>query len=132
MFASKLILPLSAVCLLSACASMPIKPTYVSPTQYQALNCGQLQAEYNRLQQYLDQGVQPAKRTGMGVGLGLGGGFGRGGWGFGPSVSVNLGQSSNSKRTEIARLMGQQDAIVQAAKFKNCPIIVRKAATAEL
>ena len=122
----KLILPLSTVLFLSACATTAVKPTYVSPTQYQSLNCGQLQGEYNRLQQYLDQGVQPAKRTGMGVGLGLGGGWGRGGWGFGPSLSVNLGQSSNTKRTEISRLMGEQDAVVQAARFKNCPIIVRR------
>lgn len=129
MSAWKLILPLSAVLFMSACATTPVKPTYVSPTQYQALNCGQLQGEYNRLQQYLDQGVQPAKRTGMGVGLGLGGGWGRGGWGFGPSISVNMGQSSNTKRTEISRLMGEQDAVVQAASFKNCPIIIRKAAT---
>ena len=126
MSAWKLIGSLSLVLLLSACATTPIKPTYVSPTQYQALNCGQLQAEYNRVQQYLDQGVQPAKRTGMGVGVGLGGGWGRGGWGFGPSISVNMGQSSNTKRTEISRLMGEQDAVVQAAKFKNCPIIIRQ------
>ncbi len=53
--------------LLSACATT-VKPTYVSPTQYQALNCQQLQAEYNRIQQHLDEGVPTAKRTGVGVG----------------------------------------------------------------
>lgn len=105
--------------LLSACATT-VKPTYVSPTQYQALNCQQLQAEYNRIQQHLDEGVPTAKRTGMGVGVGLGGG-----WGFGPSVSVNMGQSSNTKKTEISRLLGQQEAIVQAAKFKGCAITVQ-------
>ena len=60
--------------LLSACATT-VKPTYVSSTQYQALNCHQLQAEYNRIQQHLDEGVPTAKRTGMGVGVGLGGGW---------------------------------------------------------
>ena len=110
--------------LLTACATT-VKPTYVSPTQYQSLNCQQLQAEYDRIQQYLDQGVSTAKRTGVGVDVGLGGGWSRGGgWGFGPSVSLNMGQSSNTKKTEISRLMGQQDAIVQAAQFKNCPIQV--------
>ena len=75
-----------------------------------------------------DAGVEPAKRTGVGVGLGLGGGFGRGGWGFGPSISVNMGQSSNTKNTELARLLGEQEAVVQAARFKNCPIILQKKA----
>ena len=114
--------------LLGACATT-VKPMYISPTQYQALNCQQLQSEYNRIQQYVDNGVQPAKRTGVGVGVGLGGGWGsRGGWGIGPSVSVNMGQSSNTKKTELARLLGEQEAVVQAAKFKNCPIIIRNKA----
>ena len=84
--------------------------------------------ELNRIQQYINNGVQPAKRTGVGVGLGVGGGWGSGGWGWGigPSISVNLGQSSNTKNTELARLLGEQEAVVQAAQFKNCPIIVRK------
>ena len=113
--------------LLGACVST-VKPSYVSPTQYQALNCSQLQAEYNRIQQHLDNGVQPAKRTGMGVGVGLVGGWGRGGWGFGPSISVNMGQSSNTKKTEVSKLLGEQEAIVQSAQFKSCPIIVRNKA----
>ncbi|WP_374667124.1 hypothetical protein [Acinetobacter sp.] len=113
--------------LLGACATT-VKPTYVSPTQYQSLNCFQLQSEYNRIQEYLNNGVQPPKRTGMGVGVGLGGGWSNhGGWGIGPSVSVNMGQSSNSKKTEIARLMGEQEAVMQAAKFKGCPMIPRTA-----
>ncbi|HQV25560.1 MAG TPA: hypothetical protein PLT61_01785 [Acinetobacter johnsonii] len=115
---------ISATLLLGACAST-VKPTYVSPTQYQALNCQQLQSEYNRIQHYVDTGVQTPKRTGVGVGVGLGGGWGRGGWGFGPSISVNMGQSMNTKNTELAQLLGQQDAIAQAAKFKGCPIIIR-------
>ena len=111
--------------MLSACATT-VKPTYTSPTQYQALNCGQLTAEFNRIQQYIENGVQPAKSTGMGVGLGLGGGWGRGGWGFGPSISVNMGQSSNTKNTELSRLYGQQDAISQAAQFKNCAQVPKR------
>ena len=108
---------------IAGCATGPVKPTYVSPTQYQSWNCAQLHSEYTRLTQILAAGVEPEKRKGMGVGVGLGGGIGRGGsWGIGPSISVNMGQSSNTERTEIARLFGQQDAIEQAANFKNCPI----------
>ena len=116
---------LAASMLLGACAST-VKPAYVSPTQYQSLNCQQLQAEYNRIQQYIDNGVQTPKRTGVGVGVGLGGGWGKGGWGFGPSISINMGQSMNTKNTELANVLGQQDAIVQAAQFKGCPIIVKQ------
>ena len=116
---------MAASMLLGACAST-VKPAYVSPTQYQSLNCQQLQAEYNRIQQYIDNGVQTPKRTGVGVGVGLGGGWGKGGWGFGPSISVNMGQSMNTKNTELANVLGQQDAIVQAARFKGCPIIVKQ------
>ena len=116
---------LAASMLLGACAST-VKPAYVSPTQYQSLNCQQLQAEYNRIQQYIDNGVQTPKRTGVGVGVGLGGGCGKGRWGFGPSISVNMGQSMNTKNTELANVLGQQDAIVQAARFKGCPIIVKQ------
>jgi len=119
---------LGSTLLLGACATT-VKPSYVSPTQYQALNCQQLQSEYNRIQQYIDSGVQPPKRSGVGVGVGVGGGWGsRGGWGIGPSVSVNMGQSSNTKKTELARLLGEQEAVVQAAQFKNCPIIIRNKA----
>lgn len=119
---------LGSTLLLGACATT-VKPTYVSPTQYQALSCQQLQSEYNRIQQYIDSGVQPPKRSGVGVGVGVGGGWGsHGGWGIGPSVSVNMGQSSNTKKTELARLLGEQEAVVQAAQFKNCPIIIRSKA----
>ena len=112
--------------LLTACATT-VKPTYVSPTQYQSLNCAQISAEFSRIQQYLDAGVQTPKRTGMGVGVGLGGGWGsRGGWGLGPSISVNMGQSSDTKKTEISRLYGQQDALTQAAQFKNCGFIPKR------
>ena len=123
-------IPLAVLSLVSivmvGCATT-VKPTYVSPTQYQAMNCAQLAGEFDRIQQYINNGVQPAKRTGMGVGIGLGGGWGsRGGWGFGPSISVNMGQSSNTKNTELARLYGEQDALSQAAQFKNCLFVPRR------
>lgn len=107
---------------LMACASN-VKPTYVSPSKYQSLDCSQLQAEYQRLEDYIKNGVESSStRTGVGVGIGLGGGWGsRGGWGLAPSISINMGQSSNTKRSETARLLGEQDALAQASRFKNCP-----------
>lgn len=114
-----------ATMLITACATT-VKPSYVSPTQYQALNCMQLSNEFTRIQQYINGGVATPKRTGVGLGLGLGGGWGRGGWGFGPSISVNMGQSSETKNTELSRLYGQQDALSQAAQFKNCAYIPKR------
>jgi hypothetical protein len=125
----QLSLAAATLSLLTACATT-VKPTYVSPTQYQSLNCAQISAEFGRIQQYLNDGVQPAKSNGVGVGVGLGGGVGfgggRSGWGFGPSISVNMGQSSNTKKTEISRLYGQQDALTQAAQFKNCGFVPKR------
>lgn len=111
--------------LLSGCATT-VKPAYVSPTQYQSLTCAQISDEFNRIQTHINNGVQPPKRTGMGVGLGVGGGYGSGGWGIGPSISVNMGQSSNTKNTELSRLYGQQDALSQAAQFKNCGYVPKR------
>lgn len=111
-----------SVLLMTGCASS-VKPMYVSPTQYQALNCAQLHAEYGRIAQYIQRGVSSPRTTGVGVGLGMGGGFGRGGWGIGPSVSVNVGQSQRTQNSELSRVLGEQDAIAQAAQFKGCPIM---------
>jgi len=63
------LVPLAAATLLLGACATTVKPTYVSPTQYQSLSCQQLQSEYNRIQQYIDNGVQTPKSTGMGVGL---------------------------------------------------------------
>jgi hypothetical protein len=110
---------------LSGCATS-VKPLYVSPTQFQALNCQQLHAEYARIADYIQRGVSAPKSRGVGVGLGVGGGFGSGGWGFGPTISVNMGQSQTTKNTELARVLGEQEAVAQAAQFKGCPIAAAK------
>ncbi|AOA57313.1 hypothetical protein [Acinetobacter larvae] len=122
------ILVICSVVLVTGCASNAVKPTYVSPSQYQNYDCSQLSSEFTRIQQYIDGGVQTPKSKGVGVGVGLSGGWGSGGWGWGigPSVSVSMGQSSNSKKTELSRLYGQQDAISQAAQFKNCAYVPKR------
>lgn len=108
---------------LSGCASQPIKPTYVSPAGFQSWNCAQLHQEYTRLTQHIKQGVEPKTRQHVGFGIGLGGGWGRhGGWGVVPQINIGMGQSAASERSTLAELYGQQEAIAQAAQFKNCPI----------
>lgn len=110
--------------LLAACSTTNVKPTYVSPAQYQALDCHQLQTEYQRIDDYIANGVQgSSSRVGTGIGIGLGGGWSSGGgWGVIPSVSISMGQSTSTKRSETARLLGERDAIAQASRFKNCPV----------
>lgn len=116
-------LAVGSVLFLTACSTTNVKPSYVSPSKYQALDCTQLEAEYQRIKQYLENGVQgSSSRVGTGIGIGLGGGWSSGGWGVMPSISINMGQSASTKRSEIARLLGEQDALAQAAKFKNCSV----------
>jgi len=111
---------------LVGCASTPPKPLYVSPTQYQSLTCPQLRSEYLRMSQYLRDGVEVPKQRSSGVSVGLGGVFGSGGRvAVVPSVSVGMSERSNTARTEYARLLGQRDAVAQAAEFKGCPVVVR-------
>lgn len=120
-------LPAVAVLMLMGCAIQPVKPLYVSAVQYQSLDCGQLRAEYARLGQYLKNGVDVPSQRSVGVGFGLGGMLGHGG-GIVPSISINVGQSSNSPRTEYAKLLGQQEAVAQAAAFKGCALPIAKPA----
>lgn len=121
-------LVVGAVCLgLVGCSLSPVKPMYVSPTQYQGWGCEQLRLEYNRIGQYLKSGIEVPKQQTFGVGFGLGGVIGgRHGGGIVPSVSVNMGQYQNSARTEYAKVLGQREAVAQAAEFKNCPFKLPK------
>ena len=115
-----------AVLALTGCETGPVRPLYVSPTNYQSMNCNQLNAEYIRIDTYLRNGVEVPKSIWSGFNFGLGAfGGGRYGWGWSPSVSYIAGQSSSSPRTVYAQLLGQRDAIAQQATFKGCPIILR-------
>ena len=98
----------------------------MSPTQYQTLTCPQLRSEYTRISQYLRDGVDVPKQRSRGVSVGLGGIFGSGvRVGIIPSISVGMSEQSNTARTEYTRVLGQRDAVVQAAEFNGCPVEVR-------
>lgn len=112
--------------LLTACSTANVKPTYTSPSKYQHLDCQQIQNEFYRLDTYLEKGVKGSSLGGLGgIGISLGGWGGSGGnWGIMPSVSLNMGQliGGSSKKDETARLLGEQEALIQAAKFKHCEV----------
>ncbi|MEC7120468.1 MAG: hypothetical protein VXW65_11265 [Pseudomonadota bacterium] len=116
---------LGMVGLLVGCASTPPKPAYVSPTQYQGMSCQQLRSEYQRISQYLRDGIDVPKWRSTGVGIGIGGIFSGGRVGIRPSISVGMSESSNTARTEYSRLLGQREAMAQAAEFKGCPIVLK-------
>ncbi len=111
--------------LLSGCASQPIRPWYVSPANYQSLNCDALRAEYDRVSRYLARGVDTPRSVWSGMSFGLGG-FGGSGWGWGwtPNMTFSSGEVQQDERSVVARLLGEQDAIQSVAAYKGCPIIV--------
>ncbi len=117
----------AATLLLGACATT-VKPTYVSPTQYQSLSCQNCKVNitvFNNIS-IMAYKLQKAQVWVLGLDLVVAGDEA-----VGDSVHPSLliwGNLLNTKNTELSRVLGQQEAIVQAAQFKNCPIIVRKKA----
>lgn len=109
----------AAILGVTGCATTP-KPSYVSPTQYQNYDCGKLNIEYNRLMQYIS--TASSQHNGLTVsGVGLGIGIGRGG--VYPNVNIGLGQTTGGNRNNLAIAMGEREAIVQAARMKNCAFV---------
>lgn len=110
-FAALLVLPL----LLAGCATTPT-PEYIPANTYQGYNCVQLQAEYNRVSQYLTANQNRSGLTMSGVGIGIG--IGRNG--VYPNVNIGVGQAGGASRNNVAIALGQRDAIVQSARIKQC------------
>ncbi len=104
---------------LAGCAGKPVRPTYVSPTKFQAFGCSQLVSEYNRIGDYLRTGVEAPTRDFRNMGIGMT--IGRGGRVY-PTIDMNMGSSNTSPRTIYAQLLGEQQAVAQAAQFKGCPL----------
>lgn len=107
---------MSAVLLVSGCAtsSKDIVGAYVSPTQYQSYDCGQLTEEANRIRirvsqlgGRLDEAASNDKAI-VGVGLVL----------FWPALFFLGG--TKQQEAEYARLRGEYDALEQAAIQKRC------------
>ena len=117
-FVAALLLPLASVLALTGCASTP-KPEYIPANTYQGYDCSQLQAEYQRVSQYLSANQNQSGITMSGIGIGIG--IGRGG--IYPSVNVGVGQTSGTSRNNIAIALGQRDAIIQAGRVKQCAFI---------
>lgn len=101
---------------LTGCMTTPT-PEYVSANNYQSYDCTQLANEYTRVNQYIDANAN--QRTGLsasGIGIGVAGGRG----GIYPTVSIGLGSVTGGNRHNLSIAMGQRDAMVQAARLKQC------------
>jgi hypothetical protein len=113
--------------LLSACASSSaeIRPSYVSPLQYQNLSCQQLGAEAERVSRRASEvaGVQDSNKTSdawvTGAAIVL----------FWPAAFFVKGDGQTA--AELARLKGEFEAIEQASIQKNCGLRFQRPAPAE-
>jgi hypothetical protein len=113
--------------LLAGCASSSaeIRPSYVSPLQYQNLSCQQLGAEAERVSRRASEvaGVQDSNKTSdawvTGAAIVL----------FWPAAFFVKGDGQAA--AELARLKGEFEAIEQASIQKNCGIRFQRPAPAE-
>jgi hypothetical protein len=117
-----------ALCILVAgCASSSaeIKPSYVSPLQYQHLTCQQIAAEMERVSRRASEvaGVQDSNKTNdawtTGAAIVL----------FWPAAFFIKGDGQTA--AELARLKGEFEALEQVAIQKNCNLRIQRPAPAE-
>lgn len=105
---------------LTGCATTNIVPQYVNPTNYQGHDCNLLQSEVARISQSAKATEnQNTKLSATGIGIGLAGGRG----GIYPSISVGAGLGGGTKQAKtntLAKLYGEHDAMVVAARQKGC------------
>lgn len=104
---------------LGGCATTTgVTPDYISASQYNALNCTTLTSEVTRISHLATQTERQQTTLATGIGVGVVGGRG----GLFPTISFGVnGNNAASKKRTLARLYGEHDAMVIAARNKNCP-----------
>lgn len=119
----KKILSIGAIAMLAltGCATTGnIAPQYVSPTNYASHDCAYLQSEVERVTALSEKTKnQQTSLSSTGIGIGIAGGRG----GIYPTISFGLGSGTSNRaaRTNsLARLYGEHDAMIIAARQKNC------------
>ncbi|MDO4426921.1 MAG: hypothetical protein Q4B88_02215 [Moraxella sp.] len=115
-----LITALSAAVLSGCTTTGGIAPQYINPNTYNAYSCDGLSQEINRVSRLADSTEkQGSPLSSTGVGIGLAGGRG----GIYPTISLGVGRASGAssqKKQTLARLYGEHDAMVVAARQKGC------------
>lgn len=107
---------------LTGCASSAseIGPAYVSPIQFQHLNCQQISMEMERVSMRVQQvsGVQDDKKTSDAIATGVAIVV------FWPAAFFIKGDGNTA--AELARLKGEFEALERAGVEKNCGMRVRR------
>lgn len=114
--------PSALAAVLAGCASSAseVKPSYVSPLQYQGLNCQQLGQEMERVSRRASEaaGVQDSNRTQDTIvttgAIIL----------FWPAAFFIKGDGQNA--AELARLKGEFETLERVSNEKNCGLQVRR------
>lgn len=104
---------------LTACTTKTIAPSYVNPNLYTNQSCQMLSEEIGRISALaVATEKQNTPLSASGIGIGIAGGR----YGIYPTVSFGVGRmdSSSAKKDTLAKLYGEHDAMVIAARQKGC------------
>lgn len=112
---------ISALLILAGCsAKSAITPQYINPSNYSHHSCDTLAQEIQRIKTLTaSHEKQSATLAATGVGIGITGTR----HGIYPTISFGVGKShdNSQKQHTLSRLYGEHDAMVMAARQKNCP-----------
>lgn len=113
------ILTVLVVALAGCTTTKNIAPQYINPANYQSYDCQTLQSEVTRISKLADDTKNQNIPLATGVGIGIAGGRG----GIYPTISIGTGVGSSqrqAKNNTLAKLYGEHDAMIVAARQKKC------------
>lgn len=113
-----LVLSIAAIALPACTTTKGITPQYINPNTYASHSCQSLESEVTRISKLAtdtEQQQTPLSATGIGIGITAGRG------GIYPSISLGIGKGTgNQKKATLSKLYGEHDAMILAARQKNC------------
>lgn len=115
-----MIAAVSAVALAGCATTGNITPQYVNPNMYHSYDCTQLQSEVRRVTTLVERAQnEQIGLSASGIGIGVTGSR----HGIYPSISWGVGTNSRqrtAKKETLSRLYGEHDAMILAARQKQC------------
>ncbi len=113
------ILMVLATTLVGCATTKNIAPQYINPANYQNYDCQTLHSEVTRITKLADDTKNQRTSLATGIGVGIAGGRG----GIYPTISIGTGIGSGqrqAKKNTLAKLYGEHDAMIVAARQKKC------------